>query len=144
MSNKLVTIKTATANVTASGIRMTGEATTAASERLAALMAHNNGKDLREDAERRRDRGAALANIHALLSVASKPLSLAEARSAFKDGALPNIIAPWSLFTKGSSAASVNMALDRDAKAFGFGQKTTARAFTLDDKNVVIYCGQPK
>lgn len=144
MSNKLVTIKTATANVTASGIKVTGEATTAASERLTALMAHNNGKDLREDEQKQKDRGAALANIHALLSVAVQPLSLAEARSAFYSGALAHVVAPRALFTKGSSASAVNMSLDRDAKAFGFGEEMTARAFNLDDDTVVIYCGQPK
>jgi len=144
MSNKLVTIQTATVNVTASGIKVTGEATTAASKRLTDLMAHNNGKTLREDSERRTDRGAALANIYALLSASAKPLSLAEARSEFRSGALAHVVAPISLFTTGTTPASVNMALDRDAKAFGFGQKTTARAFTLDNKMVVIYCGNAK
>lgn len=139
---KAVTIKSVTARVTTTGVTITGADTGAASQRLTFLMGQNNGATLREDSARRDDRGAILAGCHALLRSASPVDGLATARKAHKANALACVTAPVSAITTGTTPASVNMALDRDAKAFG-ADGATLRAFVINGM-AVIYVGNPK
>lgn len=139
---KPVTIKLVTARVTTAGVTITGADTGAASERLTFLMGQNNGATLRDDSTRRDDRGAILAGCHALLRSASPVDGLATARKAHKSQVLACVTAPVSAITTGTTPASINMALDRDAKAFG-ATGVTLRAFVVNGM-AVIYVGKPK
>jgi hypothetical protein len=140
---KLVTVKGATVRVSSHGVKITGADTDRASDRLAGLLSANNGKTLREDADRQADRGAVLAGIAALVRTGVPAMSLADARQAYRAGTLAHVIAPWTAVTTGTTAASANMALDRDARAFG-ADGVTARAFDAGDGAVVIYIGPAK
>jgi hypothetical protein len=159
MAGKL-TIKGATVRVAPEGgLKFTREDIAPANERLATLAAANNGKHLRCDAgecgacdacERRADRGAVLllakAMVRLALTGAIAPVSLPEARTLYGAGRLACTVAPFATVSTGASAASVNMALDRDARAFGGGDKFTLRAFAMpgDKRRIVVYVGYPK
>jgi len=141
-ATKLVTVKATTVRVSPVGISVTGADTDSASDRLAGLMARNNGKALRDDADRRADKGAVLAGIACLVRTGT-PLSLAEARSAYRAGTLAHVVAPISAVTTGTTPASANMALDRDARAFG-ADGFTVSCFAGEGDTVVLYAGKPK
>ena len=143
MASRLVTVKGTTVRVSPSGLKVTGADTALASERLAGLLAANNGKHLREDAERQADRGAVLAIIAALVRLAPAPVTLAEARQAYRAGTLVGGIAPREAVSTGAAPSAVNMATDRDAKAFG-ADGFTVRAFDAGDGRVVLYVGPLK
>lgn len=143
MAKRLVTVKGTTVRVSPIGLQVTGADTAGASDRLAYLLSRNNGLHLREDADRQADRGAVLAGCHALIRVGQQVPSLSEARSAHRNGTLACVTAPVTAITNGGTPASVNMALDRDAKAFGSGETETLRAFIIDGQ-AVIYLGPPK
>lgn len=143
MAQRLVTVKGATVRVSPIGLKVTGADTAKASDRLAFLLGRNNGAHLRDDADRQADRGAVLAGCHALIRVGEQVASLAEARNAHRNGTLKCVTAPVTAITTGDTPASVNMALDRDARAFGSGETETLRAFIIDGQ-AVIYLGPPK
>ena len=143
MAKRLVTVQGTTVRVSPIGLKVTGADTAKASERLAFLLGRNNGAHLRENADRQADRGAVLAGCHALIREGKQGAGLKEARNAHKGGTLKCVIAPVTAITTGSTPASVNMALDRDAKAFGSGETETLRAFIIDGQ-AVIYLGKPK
>jgi|SRR6056300_1039447 hypothetical protein len=139
---KLVTVKATTVRVSPVGISVTGADTDNASDRLAGLMARNNGKALRDDSERRADKGAVLAGIACLVRTGT-PMTLADARKAYRAGTLAHVVAPISAVTTGTTPASANMALDRDARAFG-ADGFTVRCFAGEGDTLVLYAGKPK
>jgi hypothetical protein len=141
-TTKLVTVKATTVRVSPNGVKVTGADTALASDRLAGLLAHNNGKALREDADRQADRGAVLAGVAALVR-AGVPMALSEARKAYRTGSLAHVVAPIGAVTTGTTPASANMALDRDAKAFG-ATTVTVRCFDGGNGTVILYAGHPK
>jgi hypothetical protein len=143
MAQRLVTVKGATVRVSPVGLQVTGADTAKASDRLAFLTGRNNGAHLRNDDDRKADRGAVLAGCHALIRTGQMVPSLAEARNAYRNGSLKCVTAPVTAITTGGTPASVNMALDRDAKAFGSGMMETLRAFIIDGQ-AIIYLGSPK
>lgn len=145
---KAVTVKGATARVTPIGVTVTGADSDAASVRVTTLANANNGKSLRDDAERFADRGAVAANIHAMVRMTLAgtivpTATLTEARTAMRDGKLRGVRFPIATITTGKSASAVNMKLDSEAKWAG-ADGFTVRAMDAGNGEIFAYIGKPK